>query len=226
MVKLILKENKIELAEYSVDATIQELSDAVELFRLHDTKLKTRSCKGCGECCNQPIPVLGLDLLKIQKTTGLTLNEILEKYIVLPQKPNIDARKSSIKDFIKMCDVSLTEAAALYEYNECEPLILPRKEDGTCVFLDNATGLCTIFGQVIRPFTCELYICTMGDELSITQEMIVRQGTWHAYYLLGWINKEEIFHNPFLNADNYDKVYIKDFEFNCKKAAEKLFFYF
>ena len=65
-----------------------------------------------------------------------------------------------------------------------------------------------------------------GDELSMLQEMVVRQGTWHAYSMFGWIDRDEISHNPFINADNYDKVYIKDLKFNSEKAIEQLFFYF
>ena len=225
MVKLVLEKDKIELEEYSEDATLQELSDEVESFRLTNN-LKTRYCKGCGECCNQPIPVMGLDIIKIQRKAGLKLDEIMEKHVVLPRKPDIRSRNAGIGDFVKTCNLSFIEAAMLYEYNQCEPLILPRKGDGTCSFLDNATGLCTIYGQEYRPFTCNLYICTMGDELSMIQEMIVRQGTWHAYSLLGWISAGEISHNPFLNADSYDKVYIKDFKFNSKEAIEQLFFYF
>lgn len=225
MIKLLLKKNKIELEGYSEDATLQELKDEVEAFRLTND-LKTRYCKGCGECCSQPIPVLGLDIIRIQKTTGMEIDKIIEKYLTLPQRPDINFRKSAIGDFMRMGEISFREAAMLYEYNQSDPLILPRKEDGTCAFLDNEKGLCTIYGQEYRPYTCDLYICTMGDELSIIQEMIVTQGTWHAYFLLGWISADDISHNPFLNADNYCKVYLKDFAFSSEKAIERLFFYF
>lgn len=225
MIKLVLEKGKIELEDYSEDATLQELSDEVEAFRVTN-KLKTRYCKGCGECCNQPIPVIGMDIIRIQRMTGLKVDDIIKKHVTLQQKPDINARKSAIGDFMRMGEISFSEAAVLYEYNQCEPLILPRKKDGTCIFLDNESGLCTIYGQVYRPYTCNLYICTMGDELSAIQEMIVRQGTWHAYSLLGWVSTEEISHNPFLDAGDYDKVYVKDFSFNSGKALEQLFFYF
>jgi len=223
MVRLELEKEKIELKEYSDDASLQELTKEVESFRLTN-HLKTRYCKGCGECCNQPIPVMGLDIMILQENTGLSLYKVLEKYIVFPQKPNLNSRRDGIKEFVNMCGLSKSEAALLYEYNQCEPLILPRKKDGTCSFLNNQTGLCTIYEY--RPFTCGLYICTMGDELSMLQEMIVRQGTWYAYSLLGWVDRGEISHNPFLNADSYDRVYIKDFKFNSERAIEQLFFYF
>ncbi len=223
MIRLELENDKIELKEYSDDASLQELTKEVETFRLTND-LKTRYCKGCGECCNQPIPVLGLDIINFQKKTSLSLKEICDKYIVFPRKPDLNSRRKGIKEFMNMCGLTKEEAALLYEYNQCEPLILPRKKDGTCTFLDNETGLCTIYAY--RTFTCGLYICTMGDELSMLQEMVVRQGTWHAYSMIGWIDRDEISHNPFINADNYDKVYIKDLKFNSEKAIEQLFFYF
>jgi len=223
MIQLEVVENKIELVDYSEDATLQELSDEVNSFRLTND-LKTRDCKGCGECCNQPIPVLGLDLVKIQKETGMELEEVLRKYIVLPSKPDLGERRRGIKDFIRTCGLDETKAAIMYEYNQCEPLILPRREDGTCEFLEKSTGLCQIF--YYRPFTGGLYLCTMGDELSMIQEMVVRFGTWHAYSMLGWISEKEISYNPFLEVDSYDNMYIKDFYFNPEEALEKLFFYF
>ena len=223
MLKLDVVDSKIELVDYSLDASLQELSNEVNSFRLTND-LKTRNCKGCGECCNQPIPVLGLDLINIQKATGMQFNDVLKKYIVLPNKPDLKERYKGIKDFVRTCGLDETKAAIMYEYNQCEPLILPRRKDGTCEFLDQATGLCGIFSY--RPFTGGLYLCTMGDELSMIQEMVVRFGTWHAYSMLGWISKEEISYNPFLKVNSYDKVYIKDFYFNPEEALEKLFFYF
>lgn len=223
MIQLEVVDNKIELVSYSDDASIQELSDEVNSFRLTND-LKTRDCKGCGECCNQPIPVLGLDLINIQKAVNIDLNEVLEKYIVLPAKPDLEQRRKGIKDFVENFGLDEVKAAIMYEYNQCEPLILPRREDGTCEFLDRSTGLCQIFHY--RPITGGLYLCNMGDELSAIQEMVVRFGTWHAYSMLGWISEEEISYNPFLKADSYDKVYVKDFYFNPEEALEKLFFYF
>lgn len=223
MIRLELEDDKIELKEYSDDASLQELTKEVEHIRLTNN-LKTRYCKGCGECCNQPIPVMGLDIINFQKRNLSSLDEVCDKYLVFPKKPDLDSRHNGIKEFMDTCKLSKDEASLLYEYNQCEPVILPRKKDGTCTFLNNKTGLCTIYEY--RTYTCGLYICTMGDELSMIQEMIVRQGTWHAYSLLGWIDKDEISHNPFLDADTYDKVYIKDFKFDSQGAIEQLFFYF
>ncbi|NMB97333.1 MAG: hypothetical protein GYA02_12115 [Clostridiaceae bacterium] len=223
MIQLEVIENKIELIDYSDNATLKELSDEVNFFRLTND-LKTRDCKGCGECCNQPIPVLGLDLVNIQKATSLSFEEVLDKYVILPEKPNLEERRKGIRDFVENFGLNEVNAAILYEYNQCEPLILPRREDGTCVYLDKSTGLCGIF--TYRPFTGGLYLCNMGNELSAIQEMVVRFGTWHAYSMLGWISKEEISYNPFLRADSYDKIYVKDFYFNPEDVLEKLFFYF
>jgi hypothetical protein len=66
----------------------------------------------------------------------------------------------------------------------------------------------------------------MGEKLEFIQEMIVREGTWHAYSLLGWIGKEEISHNPFLKAESYDQLLVKDFDYQLQDTLDKLFFYF
>lgn len=223
MIKLEVIENKIELVDYSEDASLQELSNEINSFRLTND-LKTRDCKGCAECCNQPIPVLGLDLVKIQNETKLSFDDVIKKYIILPNKPDLEEREKGIEDFNKTFGLDEINAAIMYEYNQCEPLILPRRDDGTCEFLDVKTGLCEIFEY--RPFTGGLYLCNMGDELSMIQEMVVRYGTWHAYSMLGWVLEKDISYNPFLNVDSYDNMYIKDFYFNPEEALEKLFFYF
>lgn len=223
MVKFIVEEDKIELEYYSDDATLKELADGVNEFRLTN-ELETKYCEGCGRCCIQDVPVVGLDLILLQKKLGLSLNEVVEKFTVLPTKPDLDARRKGVRDFMKTCDTDIVQASILYDYNQCEPLLIPRRKNGTCIFLQEGSGLCSIFEY--RPFTGDLYVCNMGNNLSSIQEMVVRHGTWHAYYLLGWIEKEEIEYNPFLYSEDFDKMYVKDFYFNPEELLEKIFFYF
>ena len=66
----------------------------------------------------------------------------------------------------------------------------------------------------------------MADKLSVLQEQIVRQGIWHSYVELRWIEAESIAHNPFLEASGYGEVMISDFDVDLSEALERLFFYF
>ena len=115
-----------------------------------------------------------------------------------------------------------TTASLLFEYNQAEPVKLRKGPDGACMFLKD--NLCSIYDA--RLYTCGLYVCNMADSLSVLQEQIVRQGIWHSYYVLGWIDAGAIGHNPFLGAAGYEEVKIKDFDFDLTDAMEKLFFYF
>ena len=71
----------------------------------------------------------------------MSFEEVLDKYVILPEKPNLEERRKGIRDFVENFGLNEVNAAILYEYNQCEPLILPRREDGTCVYLDKSTGL-------------------------------------------------------------------------------------
>lgn len=210
MIEFRVENKGIELTDYSDGTTLNELVGELEAFRLHN-KLKTRNCKGCGKCCKDNIPVLGLDMALIPDTS-----------ILLPDKPDLEARRKSLLELKRTNGLSELEAALIYEYNNAEPLILSKLENGACLFLEEA--LCSVYGR--RPYSCGLYLCNMGERLSYIQEMVIRQGTWHAYQLLGWVTPEEIPHNPFLRADSYDKLLVKDFEFGLENALEQLFFYF
>jgi hypothetical protein len=62
--------------------------------------------------------------------------------------------------------------------------------------------------------------------------MIIGQGIWHAYARMGWIEEAELKHNPFLRRRSagrqgaWEKVPLKDFEFDLEAARDRLFFYF
>ena len=57
----VTENNEIELLRYDADATLADLAAELESFREAAEDLKTGKCKGCGECCSDNIPVLGLD---------------------------------------------------------------------------------------------------------------------------------------------------------------------
>jgi Fe-S-cluster containining protein len=142
--------------------------------------------------------------------------------LILPEKPDIAARRKAIREMAETSGITALEATLLYEYNNAEPIILAKQDGGECCFLRE--NLCSKY--LIRPYSCGLYLCNMGEKLSYIQEMIIRQGTWHAYYRLGWISAEEIAHNPFLKADSYDKLLLADFDFKLENTLAQLFFYF
>lgn len=214
MVKFEIRNDEIELVEYSDDAALSELSGELENFR-QLKGLKTDNCKGCEGCCSDDIPVLGFDLPRFDPDNDL----------IIPEKPDLDTRKKGIRDLENNSmnnSMNHEEATLIYEYNNSEPVILKKKQDGECIFLEN--GLCGHYKT--RPYSCGLYLCNMGEHLSFLQEMIIRQGTWHAYNVMGWIDQKDIAHNPFFKADSYDKLLIKDFDYDLKNALEHLFFYF
>lgn len=222
MIEFIAENEEIELKAYGPGATLKELSEALEAFRL-TCSLKTIDCKGCGECCSDNIPVLGLDLPVLQDGLCISFEQASKNILTLPEKPDVASRRKAIKEMSKSAAITTLEATLLYEYNNAEPIILAkRKAGGECCFLENR--ICSKY--MIRPYSCGLYLCNMGEKLSYIEEMIIRQGTWHAYYKLGWIGGEDIMHNPFLKADSYEKLLLADFDFNLENALEQLFFYF
>lgn len=221
VIKFKVEKRTIELVEYSEDTTLNELVDGLETFRLENS-LKTRNCQGCGKCCKDNIPVLGLDLAVIPGGLSVIGVESRESCVVMPERPDIEARRKALNELERTNKLTKLEASLIYEYNNSEPLILAKQQGGACLFLKSK--LCSVYGA--RPYSCGLYLCNMGERLSYIQEMIIRQGTWHAYQLLGWVSIEEISHNPFLKASSYDELLIRDFEFGLENALEQLFFYF
>jgi len=221
MIEFIAENEEIELKAYDPKTTLKELSNSLEAFRL-TCSFKTIDCKGCGECCSDNIPVLGLDLKILQEGLDMGFELASQSFLTLPEKPDMRVRHKSIKEMSQSAAITTLESTLLYEYNNAEPVILTKQSSGECCFLENK--LCSKY--LIRPYSCGLYLCNMGEKLSYIEEMIIRQGTWHAYYKLGWISQKEISHNPFLKADTYDKLLLADFDVNLENTMEQLFFYF
>ncbi len=222
MVEFVTIDGEIELKAYDNDTTLAALAEELESFRKSASGLKTFGCMGCGECCSDDIPVLGLDLPILLDGLGISFKQASESVLILPEKPDIGLRRKAIMEMSTAASISELEAALLYEYNNAEPIILSKQSAGECCFLNS--GLCSRY--TIRPYSCGLYLCNMGERLSYIQEMLIRQGTWHAYGKLGWISEAAIAHNPFLKADTYDKLLVSDFEFELESTLEQLFFYF
>jgi len=230
MFEFIAENEEIELKNYGRDATLSELAASLDDFRLA-VGLKTSECKGCAECCSDNIPVLGLDIPVLLEGLHISFEQAVQSILVLPERPDLGFRRKAIKEMAQSASITTLEAALLFEYNNAEPIILARKDGQSSRSDDNPQVCCFLQDNLcsrytVRPYSCGLYLCNMGERLSYIQEMIIRQGTWHAYYKLGWIDRKEIAHNPFLKADSYDKLLVADFEFKLENTLEQLFFYF
>lgn len=222
MIELEVQGRTIEIISYSEDATLEELRSKVDTFRVQPG-LKTAGCAGCGECCfYENLPVLGYDLQAIKEFLNVEDADLFERYLNAPEKPSQSERGKSIEEMMRDHGFDRTTASYLYEYNQAEPVTLRKSAAGSCMFLED--NLCTIYQA--RLYTCGLYICNMAEKLSVLQEQIVRQGVWHSYAVLGWIQPDAISHNPFLGSEGYGDVLIRDFDVDLTDAIEKLFFYF
>ena len=221
MIRFSVSNDTIELESYSDNTTLVELAAGLEDFR-RTCNLKTTHCRGCGECCGDDIPVLGFDIPRLMEGTSLSIDDLKLSVLTMPEAPDLQSREKAIRELARAHDFSRLNATLLYEYNNSEPVTLARGDDGTCLFLKNK--LCTKYDH--RPYACGLYLCNMGEKLAFLHEMIVRQGTWHMYSVLGWIPEEAIGHNPFMRASSYTELRVKDFDVDLRSALEALFFYF
>jgi Fe-S-cluster containining protein len=226
-VALAVDQGHIELERYAPDATVRDLVEEVERFRLERTELVTSRCAGCGECCNQRIPVFAEDIERLCSSraglTGEARQAFLSEAIELPQRPDMAARAAGIKDMVRDMGMTQEEATSIYEFNQAEPIVLRHGADGMCGFL--RAGMCTIYPY--RTLTCRLYVCNMAERLSILQERMVTEGTWHAYEALGWTAGADLSHNAFRAAASSWELPLSAFEPEGDRGdPEKLFFYF
>ena len=116
----------------------------------------------------------------------------------------------------------ILQARRIYDFNNGEAVVLKRTAEGHCVVSQG--GICSIYKS--RPLTCRIYICQMGNKLSVLQENINRQGLWHLYERLGWISRADIADNPFMDAKSWEQTLLSGFDRESDAIAEDLFFYF
>lgn len=220
MIKLAIRKGKLELIEHSNDATLAELLEVSESF-VSELKKQSVQCRMCGECCQRE-PVLGLDMILLAKREGKGVQEWAAARLMPCGLPDMAAREKGIAELRSQTGLSGSEAAVLYEYNQSEPLSFKQNENERCFYQNG--NLCSNYAD--RPYICRLYLCKFGDKLQDLLEMVVTQGTWHAYSLLGGVPEAAIPHNPFLKAESFSDVRLKDFEFGLEKAMKELFSYF
>lgn len=206
-VRLVILSDRIELEGYSDEATLQDLVRGIERVRLR-SDLKVSRCAGCGGCCRQPIPVLGVDLANL--ATALSAPDersVLERLAVPDVRPSGHERRAAIRKLSRDTGLSLEQAEWIYDYNNGEQVSPRRADNGSCEFLRG--GMCTIYE--LRPLVCRLYLCTMGDRLSVMQENISRQGVWHLYEHVGWLCRDDIASNPFVQVRSYEEARLSAF---------------
>ena len=212
-VRFCEENDRIEILDLGDEATIGGLVGGLEAFRLAGS-LRTSRCAGCGECCTQPIPVLAQDMRALSAAGLLRVS--------YPSRPDPSLYEEAVRTLMRDADLNTEDARGIYEYNNSTPIILERRSDGSCVFLES--GYCSIYER--RPLACRIYLCCMGSRLEILEEQIVSSGTWHAYAEIGWLDGVALAPNPFNKVTDYLDVRIADFDAPSVDSMEKLFFYF
>ena len=226
MVEIGVQGNRLELQHYPPDATVAALCEAVEGAR-RAPGLKTVGCHVCGECCRDPVPLLGYDIERLAAEAGVPPASFAADFVVLPERPDLEQRRRTIADMARQHGLTASQATMLYEHNNGEPPLLAKKgaggpTAGPCVFLVDL--LCSIYAA--WPFICQLYVCNMGPQLEAVFDTLVRQGVWHAYHLLGWVPAADLAHNPCLHHRGYDDLPLAALETDLRELQEQLFFYF
>lgn len=221
MVKLKVSKGKLDIVSYSEDTSLAELADSIGAFAAGIKTGNAGRCRRCGECCSRE-PVLGLDMKTLSQREGMGLVDWAAARLMPPEFPDLNARKKLIGEFCRQTGMPELESTVLYEYNQSEPLSFKQDENERCFYQKD--NLCSNYAN--RPFICRLYLCSFGEKLQELEEMIVAQGTWHAWSLLGAVPEELIGHNPFIGAESYDDVLLKEFEFGLEGALGELFSYF
>lgn len=200
-------DNFVELECYSDDCTLNEL-----INRLADLSEQKNMCRKCGKCCLDLIPLNGLEIMNIKRLdSGFT-------GLVFPDKPNVKGMEKSIHEMMNLFDLPKRHAEILHEYNTAEPIYMNKEMNGQCISQND--NLCAKYSM--RPLICRLYHCKTGKKLSGIREIIISQGIWHSYYIMGWIDKSKIKNNPFLNASAYDEILLKQFDYPFDEINEKI----
>ena len=216
-VRLFLDQDEIELAGYDERATIGDLIAALERMRLRPG-LATVGCAGCGLCCRDRVPVLGADLPRLERALGLSREKLLHNHLELPARPDPDERAAAIADLERQFRASQSEATLLYEWNTGEPIVPRQAEDGFCHWLRHRR--CSVYPG--RPLICSFYLCNFGDRLSALFDAIVRQGVWHSYVAVGWIESRVVAHNPFLSVGDPALAPLRAFDVDVAPLLQRM----
>lgn len=216
-VRLFLDQDEIELAGYGERATIGDLIAALERMRLRPG-LATVGCAGCGLCCRDRVPVLGADLPRLERALGISRERLLRDHLELPAPPDPNERAARIADLARQFHASPAEATLLYEWNTGDPIVPRQDADGYCHWLHDRR--CSVYPG--RPLICSFYLCNFGDSLSALFDAIVRQGVWHSYVTVGWIDGGIVAHNPFVSAGDPGRASLAAFDIDVAPLLQRM----
>ncbi|GAV23704.1 YkgJ family cysteine cluster protein [Carboxydothermus pertinax] len=133
---------------------IEKLVEATEFYRESGTK----TCLNCIKCCYERIPLTNIDVLNLQRS-------LFKKEGVSYDLLNFLRHFTDI--FIKGLEIDI---------------ILKRKENGACIFLNEKEKKCDVYP--VRPFVCRSFYCiptTFNTELirlgivNLGEDALVRQ---------------------------------------------------
>ncbi len=220
LLDFLVQKGKLDLTGDVGDATLADLLAESEAF-VAALKKQSVQCRMCGECCHRA-PVLGLDILAMAGEAITDAAQWAKEHLLLPDPPDLIARQKGIAELMRQSNMTEHDASVLYEYNQSEPISFLQNESDRCVH--QRGNLCGVYAQ--RPFVCRLYLCRFGERLQDLLEIVVTQGTWHAWAVLGVVPMEAIAHNPFAGKQGYDQVKLKEFEFGLEEAMGELFSFF
>lgn len=216
-VRLVVEGDRIELAGYAGRASVGDLIAALARMRLRPG-LATVGCAGCGLCCRDRVPVLGADLPRLERTLGLGRERLLRDHLELPERPDPDDRAARIADLARQLRATPAQATLLYEWNTGEPIVPRQSADGFCHWLRDRR--CSVYPG--RPLICSFYLCNFGGRLSALFDAIVRQGVWHSYAALGWLDRGVIAHNPFVSAGDPAQAPLRAFDVDVAPLLQRL----
>ncbi len=216
-VQLFIQEDEIELADYAECAKVGDLIESLGRMRLRPG-LATVGCAGCGLCCRDRVPILGSDLKLLEGALGISRAQLIRDHLDLPAQPDPEERAVQIADLARQMSVSITEATFLYEWNTGDPVVPKRALNSFCHWLRDRR--CSIYPS--RPLICSFYLCNFGNRLSGLFDSIVRQGIWHSYVILGWIDCHVVSHNPFLASDDPTQALLADFDIKVGPLLSKI----
>jgi Fe-S-cluster containining protein len=198
----------IEMKSYSSDCTVEEL-----IVKTTDIGSQINLCGKCGKCCFDTIPIIGSEVKKIMEVLNIDKIDSSFTYLKFPNIPNIVEKEKNIEEIIRVYGMTKREATIFYEFNAADPIIMNKNIDGQCISISN--DMCLKYK--IRPIICRLYHCRTGEKLSNIREILICQGIWHSYLIMGWIKENDIPYNPFLKSTNYNELFIKDFDISFEK---------